>query len=78
MGDLRNAYKILFLLSERKRSFRRSRHGVEDNIRVDLKGVGWRGVDWIHLAQNRDQWQALGSAVIKIRVPWEAGNFLTS
>jgi hypothetical protein len=34
----------------------RPRHGWEDNIRMDLKEIGWEGVDWMHLAQGRDQW----------------------
>jgi hypothetical protein len=39
------------------------------NIRVDLREIGWKDVDWIHLAQDRDQWQALVNMVMKLRVP---------
>jgi len=55
MGDMRNAYKILVGKPEGKRPFRRSRHRWEDNIRMDLKEIGWEVVDCIHLAEDRDQ-----------------------
>jgi len=42
-----------------KRSLKRSRHNWEDNIRMDLREIVWKVVDWIHLAQDGDQWQAL-------------------
>jgi hypothetical protein len=40
--------------------------------------IGWEGVDWIHLAQDRDQWQVTVNTVMKLRVPLKARNFLTS
>jgi hypothetical protein len=40
-----------------------------DNIKMDLREIGWDGVDWIELAQNRDQWRALVSTVMNLRVP---------
>jgi hypothetical protein len=43
-----------------------------------LREIGWKGVHWMHLAQDRDQWQALVKTVMKIRVPQKAGNFLIS
>jgi hypothetical protein len=49
MGE-RNLYKILVGKHEGKRPFGRPRHIWEDNIRIDLKKIGWEGVDWIHLA----------------------------
>jgi len=41
---------------------------MEDNIRMNLREVGWEGVDWMHLAQDRNQWQTLVSAVMKLQV----------
>jgi hypothetical protein len=41
----------------------------EDNIKVDLRGIGWGGMDWINLAQDREQWRALVSTVMNLRVP---------
>jgi hypothetical protein len=41
----------------------------EDNIRMDLRQIVWEGVDWMQLAQDRDQWRALVNTVMKLRVP---------
>ena len=48
------------------------------NIRMDLQEVGCGYMEWIGLAQDRDRWRTLVSAVMDLRVPWNAGNFLTS
>jgi hypothetical protein len=45
---------------------------------MDLREIGWDGVDWIDLAQDRGQWMALLNTVINLRVPQNAGNFLSS
>jgi hypothetical protein len=66
---MRNAYNVLVGKHERKRPVERHWRRWEDNIRIDLREVGWKGVDWIHRAQNRDQWRALVSTVMKFRVP---------
>ena len=50
----------------------------EDNIRMDLQEVGLGYEDWIGLAQARDRWRALVSGVRNLRVPQNAGNFLTN
>jgi hypothetical protein len=42
---------------------------VVDNITVDLGQIGWDGMDWIKVAQDRDQWRALVNPVMKLRVP---------
>jgi hypothetical protein len=39
------------------------------NIKMDLREIGWPGMDWINLAQDRDQWRALVNAVMNLRVP---------
>jgi hypothetical protein len=41
----------------------------EDNIKMDLQEVGWGDMDWIDMAQDRDRWRALVSAVMNLRVP---------
>jgi hypothetical protein len=40
----------------------------EDNIKMDLQEVGWGGMDWIDMAQDRERWRALASAVMNLRV----------
>jgi hypothetical protein len=64
--------------SEGRRPLGRSRRRWEDNIRMDLTEIGCEGVDWVHLAEDRDQWQALVNTVMNLRVPGKAENFLTS
>jgi hypothetical protein len=39
----------------------------EDNIKMNLKEIGWGGIDWIHLAEDRDRWRALVNAVMSLR-----------
>jgi hypothetical protein len=55
MGEKRNAYRILVGNPERKRPIGRPRRRWEDNIRVDLREIGWDDMDWIDLTQDRDQ-----------------------
>jgi hypothetical protein len=45
---------------------------------MDLREVGWEGVDWIYLAQDRGKWRAVVNTVMNARVPYGAGNPLTS
>jgi hypothetical protein len=45
------------------------RQKVRDNIRMDLGEIGWDGVVWVDLAQDRDQWMALVNTVMNLRVP---------
>jgi hypothetical protein len=59
MGEMRNANKILVRKPEQKRRHGKPRHRWEDNITMDYKGIGWEGVDCMHLAQDMDQWCTL-------------------
>ena len=54
---------------EGKRPLVRSRHRWEYNIKMDLKELGWCGMNWISLDQDRDRWRALVNAVMNLRVP---------
>jgi hypothetical protein len=47
-------------------------------MKMDLREIGWDGMDWIDVAQNRDQWMALVYTVMNLRVPLSAGKFLSS
>jgi hypothetical protein len=67
--EIRNPYKILVEKPKGKRPFRRPRHRWEDIIRIDLRGTVWEVVDWIHLMQVRDQWQAPVNTVMKFCAP---------
>jgi hypothetical protein len=68
-GEKRNAYKILLGKPERKRPQRRQRRMCVDNIKMDLvREIEWDGMDWIELAQDRDQWRALVNTVMNLRV----------
>jgi hypothetical protein len=49
-----------------------------DNIKMDLREIGWGGMDWINLAWDRDQWMALVNTVMNLRVPKNAGKCLNS
>jgi hypothetical protein len=78
MGEARGVYRVLVGKPEEKRPLGRPRHRWEDNVTMDLQEVGCGCEEWIGLAQDRDRWRALVSAVRNLRVPLNAGNFLTS
>jgi hypothetical protein len=69
MGERRGAYRALVGKPEGRRPLGRPRRRWEDNIKIDLREVGWRGADSIDLAQDRDRWRALMYTVMNLRVP---------
>jgi hypothetical protein len=69
MGEMINVYSTLVEKPEMKRTLGTPRGRWEDDIRMDLREKEWEGVDWFHLAQDRDQWRALVITVMNLRVP---------
>jgi hypothetical protein len=55
--------------TEGKRPLGRPRHRWVDNIKICVREIGWDGMDWISLAQDRDQWRALVNTIMNLRVP---------
>jgi hypothetical protein len=53
----------------KKETSRKTTHGWEDNIKMDLREIGCVGMGWTDLAQDRDQWRALVNAVMNFRIP---------
>jgi hypothetical protein len=69
MGEMRYAYNILVGNPEGMRPLGRSKHRWEDNIKMNLREIGWEVVEWMHLAQDMDKWRALVNAVMNLWVP---------
>ena len=69
MGEERGVYSVLVGKPEGRRPLGRPRRRWADNIRTDLQEVGCVYMDWIGLAQDRDSWRTLVSAVMNLRVP---------
>jgi hypothetical protein len=69
VGERRGAYRALVGKPEGRRPLGRPRRRWEDNIKMDLGEVGWRGMDWINLVQGRDRWRALVNEVMNLGVP---------
>jgi hypothetical protein len=68
-GEQRNAYRIFLGKPEGNRPLRRPGSRRADNIKMDLREIGWGGMDWIYQAQDRDQWRTLVNTVTNLRVP---------
>jgi hypothetical protein len=68
MGEKRNAYRILVGKPEGNRPLGRPRRRWVDNIKMDLREIGWDGVDWVDMS-DRDQWRALVNTILNLRVP---------
>ena len=69
MVEMRGVYRVLVGKPEGRRPLGRPRRRWVDNIRMDLQEVGCGYMDWISLAQDRDRWRTLVSAVMNLRVP---------
>jgi hypothetical protein len=68
LGEKMNAYRILVGKAEGKRPLGRSRRRWVDNSKIDRREIGWDGMDWIDLVQDRHQWRALVNTVMNLRV----------
>jgi hypothetical protein len=69
MGEKRNTYRVLVGKPEGKRPLGRQRYRCVDNIKIDLREIGWSDMDWIDLTQDRDQWRALVNTEMNLWVP---------
>jgi hypothetical protein len=76
--EKRNAYRILVGKPEGKRPLERPRCRWVDNIKIDLREIGWVGMDWMDLNQDRDHWRAFINTVMNLWVPYNFGKFLSS
>jgi hypothetical protein len=64
----RDFYRVLVGKTKGKRPLGKHVHGLEGSMKIDLKELGWEGMDCIYLAQDRDQWQALINMLMKLLV----------
>jgi hypothetical protein len=65
----RTAYSVLVGKPKGRKPLGRRRRRWEDNIKMDLQVVGWGGMDWTDLLQDRDRWRAVVNAVVNLQVP---------
>jgi hypothetical protein len=68
-GAKRTVYRLLVGKPEGNRPLEKPRRRWEDNIKMDVREIGWGSMYWIDLAQDRDQWAALVNTVMNFRVP---------
>jgi hypothetical protein len=69
MGERKCIYRVLVGKPEGKRQLARPRRRWEYNIKMDIQEVGWGGMDWIDLAQDRNRWWDVVNAVMNFQVP---------
>ena len=68
-GERRGVYRVMVGKPEGKRLLGRPRGRWKNNVKMRLQKVGWGGMNWIDLAQDRDRWRAIVNAVMNFRVP---------
>ena len=68
MGARRGANRVSVGRHERKIPFGRPRHRCEADMKMDFQEVGWGGMDWIALAENKDRWRAVVNVVMNFHV----------
>jgi hypothetical protein len=66
---MRNGYTILVGKPEGETPLGRPWRRWEDNIKIDLMGIGWEVVDWIHMVQDKGWWRALVNTAMNLQVP---------
>ena len=69
LGESRGVYRVCVWQPDLKRPLGRPRRRWEGNIKMELQEVGWGGMDWIYLAEDRDGWRALLNAKMNLQVP---------
>jgi hypothetical protein len=77
MKERRDVYRDVVGKPDGKRQLGRPRRTWEDNINMNIRQLRWWGIYWIDMALDRDGWWALVNAIMNLRVPQNAGNFLT-
>jgi hypothetical protein len=77
MGDKGKAYGILVGKPGGRRPLGTSRPKWEDNIKMDLRDIGWYGMDWIDVVWDMGQWRALANTAVNLQVPLNIGKFLS-
>jgi hypothetical protein len=68
MGEGRNVYRVLVEKPKGKRPRERPRRRWKHGIKMDLREIGWGGVEWIHLAEDRGHWRAVVNVVMNLQV----------
>jgi hypothetical protein len=69
MGEGRGVYRVLVEKPDGKKPLGRHMPRWKNKVKIDIQEVGYKGVDWIELAHDRDRWRALVNAVMNLRVP---------
>jgi hypothetical protein len=69
-----DAYSVLMANPEGKKSIGRLRYGQKYNIKMNLREIGWGGMDWINLAQDRNKWKGLANTAINLGFQRMSGN----